>query len=155
MRTLVVLDAGTEASAEVARAHDVATLAVDAYEAGADARVGAVYVDEWGEHAPGARLWFRDVYDRAGDPHPHVHGANLGVRTDAYELCEGFGELPTGEDHALVTALDAGGFTVHRTRRSPVRTSARRVGRVADGFAARLIERGTLVAANPAEDHIS
>jgi glycosyltransferase involved in cell wall biosynthesis len=199
VRTLLVLDACSDASAEVARAHDVAALAVDARcvgrardagcralldgrrprpgwlattdadsrvppdwllaqldadEAGADARVGAVYVDDWGEHALGARHWFRDVYDRAGDPHPHVHGANLGVRADAYELCGGFRGLPTGEDVALVAALDAGGFAVQRTRRSPVLTSARPVGRALDGFAGRLTELGLPVTAEAAGDRV-
>jgi glycosyltransferase involved in cell wall biosynthesis len=199
VRTLVVLDACADASAEVARAHDVATLAVDARcvgrardagcrallrgrprpgwlattdadsrvppdwllaqldadEAGVDAHVGAVYVDEWGEHAPGTRLWFRDVYDRAGDPHPHVHGANLGVRAEGYERCGGFPDLPSGEDVALVTALAAGGFTVQRTRRSPVLTSARRVGRAVDGFAGRLTELGSTVTADPVDHRVS
>jgi glycosyltransferase involved in cell wall biosynthesis len=184
VRTLVVLDACGDATAEVARAHGIDTLAVDArcvgrardagcrallgghpgagwlattdadsrvppdwllaqleaWEAGAHARVGAVYLDDRDEHGPGARRWFHDVYDRAGDPHPHVHGANLGVRADAYGRCGGFAALTTGEDVALVTALDARGLTVTRTRRSPVLTSGRRVGRADDGFAGRLVE---------------
>jgi glycosyltransferase involved in cell wall biosynthesis len=196
VRTLVVLDACTDASAEVAHAHDVETLVVDArcvgrardagcralldgrrprpgwlattdadsrvppdwllaqfeaLEDDVDARVGAVYVDDWDEHGLGARLWFRDVYDQGGDHHPHVHGANLGVRAGAYEQCGGFADLATGEDHALVTALGTGGFTVQRTRRSPVLTSGRRVGRAVDGFAGRLVELGSSAAGEPAQ----
>ncbi len=187
VRTLVVLDACRDRTAEVARAHGVETVAVadrcvgrardagcqvlvdgagarpgwlattdadsrvppdwllaqlEAWARPADARVGAVYVEDWSEQAPGARRWFADVYDTAGDPHPHVHGANLGVRAAAYRACGGFRGLATGEDVALVDALDAGGFTVHRTRRSPVMTSARRLARAADGFAGRLTELG-------------
>ncbi|MCD2197628.1 glycosyltransferase family 2 protein [Actinomycetospora endophytica] len=195
VRTLAVLDACADTTAEVASAHGVETLSVDvrcvgrardagcrelldqrgprpgwvattdadsrvppdwllaqleAWQRGADARVGAVYVDDWGDQGSGAQLWFRDVYDRAGDPHPHVHGANLGVSAEAYRRCGGFRGLPTGEDVALVDALGAGGFTVQRTRRSPVLTSARRVGRAADGFAGRLAELGSSASAEPA-----
>lgn len=128
---------------------------LEACETGADARVGTVYVDDWAEHGLAAPLWFRDVYDRVTDPHPHVHGANLGLRADAYRGCGGFGDLPTGEDHALVAALDAGGFTVHRTRRSPVRTSSRRIGRAANGFAARLTHLGTAATTDPAPDKVT
>lgn len=113
---------------------------LEAWSRPADARVGAVYVEDWGEHGAGARHWFADVYDVAGDPHPHVHGANLGVRASAYRACGGFPAFTTGEDVALVGALDAGGFAVHRTRRSPVLTSGRRIARAQDGFAHRLTE---------------
>ena len=115
---------------------------LEAWDRPADARVGAVYVEDWSE-APGARGWFADVYDAAGDPHPHVHGANLGVRPEAYRACGGFRGLATGEDVALVDALDAGGFAVHRTRRSPVLTSGRRIARAQNGFAGRLIDLGS------------
>jgi glycosyltransferase involved in cell wall biosynthesis len=110
-----------------------------AYDRGADARVGAVYVDDWDDHGRSAREWFRTVYDTAADPHPHVHGANLGVRREAYERCGGFRGLAVGEDVALVAALDADG-AVHRSRRSPVLTSGRRLARAAGGFATRLGE---------------
>jgi glycosyltransferase involved in cell wall biosynthesis len=109
----------------------------------ADARVGAVYVEDWSEQSPAAAHWFSDVYDDAGDPHPHVHGANLGVRAEAYRACGGFHGLATGEDVALVDALDAGGFRVHRTRRSPVLTSGRRIARAQGGFAGRLVDLGS------------
>ncbi|MEJ2870976.1 glycosyltransferase [Actinomycetospora sp. OC33-EN08] len=113
---------------------------LSACERGADARVGAVYVDDWDDHAPTTRDWFRDVYDAADDPHPHVHGANLGVRREAYERVGGFRPLTVGEDVALVTDLDAAGCVVHRSRRSPVLTSGRRIARASGGFAARLGE---------------
>jgi glycosyltransferase involved in cell wall biosynthesis len=116
---------------------------LEAWNRPADARVGAVYVEDWSEQGPGAPRWFADVYDAAGDPHPHVHGANLGVHAEAYRACGGFGGLVTGEDVALVAALDAGGFRVHRTRRSPVLTSARRLARASDGFAGRLTDLGS------------
>jgi glycosyltransferase involved in cell wall biosynthesis len=185
VRTVVVLDACRDRTADVARAHGVETVTIGdhcvgrARDAGAralldgggrragwlattdadsrvppdwllgqleswarpaDARVGAVYVEDWSEHAAGARHWFADVYDVAGDPHPHIHGANLGVRAAAYRACGGFAGLTTGEDVALVAALDAAGFAVHRTRRSPVLTSGRRIARAQEGFARRLAD---------------
>ncbi|MDL5159869.1 glycosyltransferase [Actinomycetospora termitidis] len=130
--------ATTDADSQVPPDWLLAQLA--AYDHGVDARVGAVYVDDWDGHGSSTRDWFRDVYDAADDPHPHVHGANLGVRREAYERCGGFAGLAVGEDVALVAALDAGGFTVHRSRRSPVLTSGRRIARAHGGFAARLGE---------------
>lgn len=40
-------------------------------------------------------------------PERHVYGANLGVRVDAYLLAGGFPPLSSGEDEALVTAVEA------------------------------------------------
>lgn len=48
--------------------------------------------------------------------------------------CGGYPALATGEDHALVTALRAGGHRVLRTRRSPVLTSARLTARARGGY---------------------
>lgn len=108
----------------------------------ADARVGIVHVDDWSEHDPATRNGFSQVYDAAGDPHPHVHGANLGVSTEAYRACGGFADLDSGEDVALVAAMERYGFTMHRTRRSPVLTSGRRIARAPGGFAECLAEMG-------------
>lgn len=115
---------------------------LEAYERGLDAFVGTVYLEESDEEVEpsGARQWFREVYDASGDPHPHVHGANLGVRAGAYEAVGGFRGIVTGEDVALVAALEAHGYAVHRTRRSPVLTSGRRAGRATGGLAHRLVE---------------
>jgi glycosyltransferase involved in cell wall biosynthesis len=188
VRTVVVLDACRDRTADVALAHGVETVMIaerrvgrardagcaalldgpgprpgwlattdadsrvppdwllaqlEARDRPTDARVGAVYVEDWSEQAPGARHWFSDVYDAAGDPHPHVHGANLGVRAKAYRACGGFRGLATGEDVALVDALDASGYAVHRTRRSPVLTSGRRIARAQGGFAGRLVDLGS------------
>ncbi|WP_327111553.1 glycosyltransferase [Streptomyces sp. NBC_01341] len=93
-------------------------------------------------------------YDAAGrypgrpDAHPHVHGANLGVRAEAYLHCGGYPALATGEDHALVAALLRSGRRVLRTRRFPVLTSARLTARADDGYARdlrRLAERVRLL----------
>ncbi|MEU6847743.1 glycosyltransferase [Streptomyces sp. NPDC046716] len=67
--------------------------------------------------------------------HPHVHGANLGVAAAAYQHIGGFAELPTGEDHDLVTRLLASGHRIVRTDGHPVRTAARTSGRAPGGLA--------------------
>jgi len=66
--------------------------------------------------------------------HPHVHGANLGVTAAAYLAAGGFGALPTGEDEALVRALESAGRRVLRTTGVSVVTSARRDPRAPGGF---------------------
>ncbi len=66
--------------------------------------------------------------------HPHVHGANLGVRGDAYLAVGGFPPLAVSEDAALVGALALAGRTVLRTPSCPVVTSARRHPRAPGGF---------------------
>jgi hypothetical protein len=63
-----------------------------------------------------------------------VHGANLGFRASSYLTAGGFPPVPTGEDHALVAALAAGGSRVLRTGALPVITSARRDPRAPNGF---------------------
>ncbi|MFF9705303.1 glycosyltransferase [Streptomyces griseofuscus] len=66
--------------------------------------------------------------------HPHVHGANLGVAADAYLDTGGFPALATGEDHALVKALEHRGHRVLRTTHAPVLTSPRLNARARGGF---------------------
>ena len=45
---------------------------------------------------------FRETYEiRPDGSHPHVHGANLGVRADAYLRAGGWADLRTAEDHDL------------------------------------------------------
>jgi glycosyltransferase involved in cell wall biosynthesis len=70
-----------------------------------------------------------------GDGHPHVHGANLGVRGDAYLSAGGFPAVAEHEDRLLVERIRAIGGPVLATGASPVLTSARTVGRTAGGFA--------------------
>lgn len=67
-------------------------------------------------------------------PHPHVHGANLGLDAAAYRRVGGFPPLPLGEDQALVAALRRHGHRVLRTADCPVVTSARLVPRAQGGF---------------------
>ena len=70
------------------------------------------------------------------DGHPHVHGANLGLRADVYDRIGGWPLLAFDEDVELVRRLeDHSGVRVVRTGAIPVVTSARLVGRAPHGFA--------------------
>lgn len=124
-----------------------------ASESGVDAVLGLVEVADWSGHPPHVATAFAREYDawRDGAPgavHPHVHGANLGVRGDAYTAVGGFPPLTVSEDAGLVGALLLAGRTVLRTPASPVRTSARRTPRAGGGFSADLDRLG----ADPGED---
>jgi glycosyltransferase involved in cell wall biosynthesis len=73
------------------------------------------------------------------DGHPHVHGANLGIRADAYLALGGWPPLAAGEDADLARrAAAAGWLRVSRTAAIPVVTSVRRAGRAPRGFSSSL-----------------
>ncbi|WP_431279371.1 glycosyltransferase [Leifsonia poae] len=76
-------------------------------------------------HPPGATLG-------------HVHGANLGVRANAYRHVGGFLPLFVGEDVDLVARLRAARFPITESERHPVITSSRLTGRAPNGYAAYL-----------------
>ena len=75
-----------------------------------------------------------------GEGHPHVHGANLGVRADRYLAAGEFAPVDCDEDRLLVAALRELGVAEARTALIPVLTSGRRVGRAPAGFAEYLRE---------------
>jgi glycosyltransferase involved in cell wall biosynthesis len=68
--------------------------------------------------------------------HPHVHGANLGIRAATYlELGGWNGDLACDEDIDLVSrAAAVPGVRIQRTASIPVLTSARMTGRAPHGF---------------------
>jgi glycosyltransferase involved in cell wall biosynthesis len=68
------------------------------------------------------------------DGHPHVHGANLGVRADSYLAAGGFSAVDSDEDVLLVEELRARGARECRTALIPVLTSGRLEGRAPGGF---------------------
>ena len=70
-----------------------------------------------------------------GEGHPHVHGANLGVRADRYLAAGEFAPVDRDEDVLLVAAVRSLGVAEARTALIPVLTSGRRVGRAPAGFA--------------------
>ncbi|MEU3169548.1 hypothetical protein [Streptosporangium sp. NPDC006930] len=126
---------------------------------GWEAVVGTVTVTDWSGYPPPFHLAYAQRYAatqtsltresttptsgknaagaKRGDGarwHPHVHGANLGVTAAAYLAVGGFGPVATGEDQALVGALEAAGRRVLRTTGVSVVTSARRDPRAPGGF---------------------
>jgi glycosyltransferase involved in cell wall biosynthesis len=108
-------------------------------EQGAEAIAGIVDVDSFEEHDVGVNLCFRRSYlIRSDGSHPHVHGANLGIRADAYLRAGGWGTLESAEDHDLWHRLLETGCSVCSTDYVKVLTSGRRVGRAPQGFAAAL-----------------
>lgn len=110
--------------------------------AGADAWVGTVRLaDEAdGEPVPPER---RDAVDRwiaayaalllPDLTHGHVHGANLGVRADAYLAVGGFEPVGLHEDRVLAARLREAARPVVAGSAEPVTTSHRSDGRVAEG----------------------
>jgi hypothetical protein len=68
-----------------------------------------------------------------------VHGANLGIRADAYLALGGWLPLVAGEDADLARrAAAAGWLAISRPAGIPVVTSARRAGRAPRGFSSYL-----------------
>jgi hypothetical protein len=101
---------------------------------GWDAVVGTVTVADWSQYPAEVPRLFQERYDRWQGVHPHVHGANLGVRAAAYLSAGGFGTDTTAEDHALVDSLSGAGSRILRTTTVNVVTSARRRARAPQGF---------------------
>ena len=112
-------------------------------EAGWDAVLGTVTVSDWSGHPGHVPDEFAAQYTHEGESHPHVHGANLGVRASAYLAAGGFQALGTGEDHALVAALEAIGRPILRSTDLAVETSARHAARAPYGFGHRLAALGS------------
>lgn len=95
--------------------------------------VGTVSVD-WQEHSPTTRLRYERLYGVRDGLHGHVHGANLGVRADAYWRVGGFRPLRVGEDVDLVDRLLAAGTPLAWDADNAVLTSDRRDCRAQGGF---------------------
>jgi glycosyltransferase involved in cell wall biosynthesis len=75
---------------------------------GWDVVLGTVTVTDWDGHPPHVPAAFAAMYKSGAGPHPHVHGANLGIRASGYLAAGGFKSLRTAEDHS----------PAHRCRRS-------------------------------------
>ena len=63
------------------------------------------------------------------DGHPHIHGANFGIRADAYLTLGGWQPLSVGEDVDLAGRAAAAGHRIIRTASVPVVTSSRTAAR--------------------------
>ena len=163
--TVVALDACTDETPEVCAHHGAAAITVEARCVGAARAAAASHALALGarwiastdadSHVP--RDWLdypstvRQAFARrelARDGHRHIHGANLGVSAAAYQGVGGFPQLVTGEDVALVQALQRSGATIAWRARPVVTTSARRSARAPHGFSGflRALEREVLEA---------
>ncbi|PWI42925.1 glycosyltransferase family 2 protein [Streptomyces sp. ICBB 8177] len=133
--------AHTDADSQVP--HDWLADHLDRAAEGFDAVLGTVDVHGWSRHAPLTRVrYLHDyhAYRATSREHPHVHGANLGVRADAYLGAGGFRPLATGEDRALAAALERRRCRIHRCDSRPVRTSGRRDFRAPGGLGSLLAD---------------
>jgi len=112
---------------------------------GTDAFCGVVEVRDWLDYPAAVHQAFAGR-ELARDGHRHIHGANLGVSAAAYQEVGGFPPLVTGEDVALVQALQRSGATIAWRARPVVTTSARRSARAPKGFSGflRALEREVL-----------
>jgi glycosyltransferase involved in cell wall biosynthesis len=78
------------------------------------------------------------------DGHPHVHGANFGIRGDVYLALGGWPPVVTGEDARLAQrAAGTGHLQISRTASIPVVTSVRRQARAPRGFSSYLRSLGS------------
>lgn len=81
--------------------------------------------------------WLAQHHLREG--HPHVHGANFGIRADTYLVLGGWrADLASDEDIDLARRACEANSRIMRTATIPVTTSARMVGRAPDGFSSYL-----------------
>ena len=103
---------------------------------GADVILGTVLPGD------GLRPQVEDAWFAAHDlseGHPHVHGANFGIRASTYLSLGGWQPLPTGEDTDLADrAARSAGVQVLRNATTPVVTSTRGHGRAPHGFSSYL-----------------
>ncbi len=104
---------------------------------GADLVLGTVTPDD--DLDGSERVRFEGLHVLA-DGHPHVHGANYGVRANVYFEAGEFAPVDRDEDVLLTEALRVLGVTEARTALIPVLTSGRRMGRAPAGFAGFLRE---------------
>jgi glycosyltransferase involved in cell wall biosynthesis len=102
---------------------------------GAAAVAGIVMLDERAVHEARAREVFQRTYLTERDTHGHVHGANFGVRADAYLETGGWSRVELAEDHCLWRRLRRNGWKVISPTNSVVTTSGRLEGRAVGGFA--------------------
>ena len=89
---------------------------------------------DWREHSAATQRRYERRYLTRAENHGHVHGANLGVRADAYWRVGGFRPLQVGEDVDLVARLVGAGSPLAWDSDSAVLTSDRRDCRARGGF---------------------
>ncbi|MGJ3192143.1 glycosyltransferase [Paenarthrobacter sp. FR1] len=109
---------------------------VELANAGADAILGSVEPDPNDVDPTVLGRWL-ELHPFRED-HPHIYGANFGVRASAYVAAGGFPTLRAHEDRILVDRLRRHGFAVTATDTTRVVTSGRMQARAPEGFAAYL-----------------
>ena len=107
---------------------------LDLMDAGLDLILGTVRPDFADLSARHAAYWCATHH--RGRPPGNVHGANLGVRADAYARAGGVPDLREHEDVALVRALRSLGGREIASDVHEVETSGRFRGRTPGGYAA-------------------
>ena len=112
-------------------------------EGGADAVLGSVEPDPAGMDPELLRRW-RERHP-FHENHPHVYGANFGVRASAYLAAGGFARITSEEDRTLVRSLRSRAFTVTATDSNRVMTSGRIHARAPHGFGTYLRSLGQLL----------
>jgi glycosyltransferase involved in cell wall biosynthesis len=88
-----------------------------------------------GQDAAVVRELLADYTTHEDGTHPHVHGANLGIRADAYVDAGGWSKLAVAEDHCLWLRVRTRGWPTIAAVSSVVFTSGRLHGRATGGFA--------------------
>ena len=102
-------------------------------DAGADVVVGTVR-PELDDLSPDQIAAWRSTRV-PGHANGHVHGANLGVRADAYAAAGGFPAVAEHEDVDLVARLRGLDARITASAAGEVLTSSRREGRTPGGYA--------------------
>lgn len=101
----------------------------------ASAVAGIVRLDTLDLRPDVERLYTRTYELRSDGTHQHVHGANFGVRGDAYLDVGGWSDATVAEDHCLWGRLMRRGWRLKSPVASVVSTSGRLEGRARGGFA--------------------
>ncbi|VXB94143.1 Glycosyl transferase [Arthrobacter sp. 9AX] len=100
--------------------------------AGADAVLGSVDIDPVGAAPDLVRRWqLRHPFQ---EDHPHIYGANFGIRGSAYLAAGGFPRHRSHEDRVLAERLRRMGFNVKATDTIRVLTSGRTHARAPQGL---------------------
>jgi len=161
MRELLRLTSGSDPSAVCLATTDADTVVPPGWlprqleyaNAGWDVVLSTVTLADRDSHPLHVPAAVAERYAFPGPRHPHVHGANLGIRASAYLAAGGFRPLRTAEDHALLAAATEAGCPVVQAGDITVETSGRRLARAPRGFGSLLRtladRRGSVGSATP------
>jgi len=100
---------------------------------GTDAVCGTVAMIDWGSCGALLQQDYHPTFTDANDQR-HIHGSNMGVSAQAYRRAGGLAPLASGQNVALVEALERSGASVAWSTAPRVLTSPRRKYRAPSGF---------------------